>query len=164
MSVTVTHPTVSDLAYLARAMRPDEIEQYMAGTGAAEYDPDEAARLFVATPGPAFLIVGDDGLPAVAGGFFRVRPGVWEGWQAGTVDGWAKHWRAISRITRRLNDQMLARPDVHRLQLIALAGRDKTFEWYERALGYAHEAVLRRYCADGRDAVMFVRIKPVQED
>lgn len=159
MSASVTTPSVSDLAYLARHMRPDEIDQYLAGTGASEYDPDAAARLFVATPGPSFLIVGSDGLPAVAGGFFRVRPGVWEGWQCGTAAGWDKHWRTITKHTRRLNDAMLARPDVHRLQLVALAGRAQTFDWYERALGYVREGVQRRGCADGRDAVMFARVK-----
>lgn len=54
---------------------------------------------------------------------------------------------------------MLAEPNVHRLQLYGQAGRDKTFEWYERSLGYHREATLSRYCANGDDAVLFARVK-----
>lgn len=155
---TDSNVLVEDLAYLARRMRPDEIEQDLAMTGATEYDPESAIIKMAAVNGPKFVIL-DDGVPVVAGGFWQVRPGVWEGWQLGTLDGWAKHWRTITKVTRRLNDRMLARREVHRLQLIGLAGRDKTFEWYERSLAYRREAILHRYCANGADAVMFYRTK-----
>lgn len=156
--IRVTTPIVEDFAYLARRMRPDEIEQHMAFHGDAEYDADLAIQRFLAVRGPKFVIT-DDGVPVVAGGFYAIRPGVWEGWQVGTLDSWATHWRAITRHTRRLNDALLASPECHRLQLCAMAGRDKTYEWYERALGYTREAVLKGYCANGRDAVMFARVK-----
>lgn len=149
---------IEDIAYLARNMRPDEIEQDLAMTGEAEYDPQPATLKMAAVYGPKFLVLADN-VPVVAGGFWQVRPGVWEGWQLGTMDGWARHWRTITKVTRRLNDRMLARPEVHRLQLIGLAGRDKTFEWYERSLAYRREATLHRYCANGADAVMFYRTK-----
>lgn len=156
--IAVTTPILEDFAYLARQMRPDEIEQHLAFTGDDEYDANEAALRFATLPGPKFVITAD-GLPVVAGGFWPVRPGVYEGWQAGTTAGWEQHWRTITKHTRRLNDALLAAGHCHRLQLCALAGRDKTFEWYERSLGYAREAVLTGYCANGRDAVMFVRTK-----
>jgi hypothetical protein len=159
MTVTASGEVlIEDLAYLARNMRPDEIAQDLAMTGAAEYDPQQAILKMAAVHGPKFVLLAD-GVPVVAGGFWQVRPGVWEGWQLGTMAGWEKHWRAITKITRRLNDRMLAEPNVHRLQLYGQAGRDKTFEWYERSLGYHREATLSRYCANGDDAVLFARIK-----
>jgi hypothetical protein len=159
MTVTASSDVlIEDLAYLARNMRPDEIAQDLAMTGAAEYDPQQAILKMAAVHGPKFVLLAD-GVPVVAGGFWQVRPGVWEGWQLGTMAGWEKHWRAITKITRKLNDKMLAQPDVHRLQLYGQAGRDKTFEWYERSLGYHREATLRRYCANGADAVLFARTK-----
>ncbi len=159
MTVTVTDQVlIEDLAYLARNMRPDEIEQDLAVTGAAEYDPQQAILRMATVTGPKILVLADN-VPVVAGGFWQVRPGVWEGWQLGTMDGWAAHWRTITKVTRRLNDEWLARPDVHRLQLYGLTGRDKTFEWYERSLGYRREATLSRYCANGADAVLFARVK-----
>ncbi|WP_423173069.1 MULTISPECIES: hypothetical protein [unclassified Stenotrophomonas maltophilia group] len=159
MTVTASSDVlIEDLAYLARNMRPDEIAQDLAMTGAAEYDPQQAILKMAAVHGPKFVLLAD-GVPVVAGGFWQVRPGVWEGWQLGTMAGWEKHWRAITKITRRLNDRMLAEPNVHRLQLYGQAGRDKTFEWYERSLGYHREATLSRYCANGDDAVLFARIK-----
>ncbi len=159
MTVTASSEVlIEDLAYLARNMRPDEIAQDLAMTGAAEYDPQQAILKMAAVHGPKFVLLAD-GVPVVAGGFWQVRPGVWEGWQLGTMAGWEKHWRAITRWTRKLNDRMLAYPNVHRLQLYGQAGRDKTFEWYERSLGYRREATLSRYCANGDDAVLFARIK-----
>lgn len=159
MTVTASSDVlIEDLAYLARNMRPDEIAQDLAMTGATEYDPQQAILKMAAVHGPKFVLLAD-GVPVVAGGFWQVRPGVWEGWQLGTMAGWEKHWRAITKITRRLNDKMLAQADVHRLQLYGQAGRDKTFEWYERSLGYHREATLSRYCANGDDAVLFARIK-----
>lgn len=159
MTVTTTPQVmIEDLAYLARRMRPDEIEQDLAMTGLSEYDPDQAILRMASVYGPKFLIL-DDNIPVVAGGFWQVRPGVWEGWQLGTMEGWDRAWWHITRVTRRLNDRMLARPDVHRLQLYGVAGRDKTFEWYERSLGYTREATLRRYCANGADAILFSRVK-----
>ncbi len=159
MTVTASSDVlIEDLAYLARNMRPDEIAQDLAMTGAAEYDPQQAILKMAAVHGPKFVLLAD-GVPVVAGGFWQVRPGVWEGWQLGTMAGWEKHWRAITKITRKLNDRMLAEPNVHRLQLYGQAGRDKTFEWYERSLGYHREATLSRYCANGDDAVLFARIK-----
>lgn len=159
MTVTVHNQVlIEELAYLARKMRPDEIEQDLAMTGMTEYDPEQAILKMAAVHGPKFVILADY-TPVVAGGFWQVRPGVWEGWQLGTMEGWDKHWWHITRVTRKLNDRMLARPEVHRLQLYGLAGRDKTFEWYERSLGYRREATLSRYCANGADAVLFARIK-----
>lgn len=159
MTVTVTQNVmIEDIAYLARNMRPDEIEQDLAVTGAAEYDPQQAILRMAMVAGPKVLVLADN-VPVVAGGFWQVRPGVWEGWQLGTMAGWSAHWRTITKVTRRLNDEWLARPDVHRLQLYGLAGREKTFEWYERSLGYRREATLSRYCANGADAVLFARVK-----
>ncbi|WP_313116415.1 hypothetical protein [Stenotrophomonas indicatrix] len=159
MTITVHNQVmIEELVYLARNMRPDEIEQDLAMTGLTEYDPEQAILKMAAVHGPKFIILADY-TPVVAGGFWQVRSGVWEGWQLGTMEGWDKHWWHITRVTRKLNDRMLARPEVHRLQLYGLAGRDKTFEWYERSLGYRREATLSRYCANGADAVLFARTK-----
>ncbi|HDX0958566.1 TPA: hypothetical protein RNT23_002107 [Stenotrophomonas maltophilia] len=162
MTVTVHNEVLlEELVYLARHMRPDERAQDCAFTGEAEYCAEAAAKRMICAEGPKYVIV-DDGLPVVAGGFVFVRPGVWQGWQAGTVDGWEKNWRLITKVTRKLNDRMIADPAVHRLQLCAMAGREKTFEWYERSLRYQREATLHRYCATGIDAVMFSRVKEAE--
>lgn len=159
-SLRIASPILEDVAYLARRMRSDEVAQFLAFSGLEEYDPDIAARAFSMIGGETYVLVDGAGLPVLLGGLQAIRPGVLEGWQVGTDAGWARHWYAITRITRRINDQALARKGVHRLQICARAGRDKTFEWYERGLGYRREATLARYCANGEDAVMFTRTKP----
>jgi hypothetical protein len=72
-------PIVEDFAYIARNMRADEVAQFLALTGLPEYVPDVAARGFIATQGPAFVMIDRDGLPVLAGGFQPVRQGVYEG-------------------------------------------------------------------------------------
>ncbi len=156
--LTTSRVMFEDLAYLARNMRPDEAAQDMAFSGTDVHDVESSILRMVNVGGPKFVMFAD-GLPILGGGFYCIRPGVWEGWQAGTVAGWNRYWRSITKVTRRINDEMLADPNVHRLQLCAMAGREKTFEWYERGLGYRREATLHRFCASGVDAVMFARVK-----
>lgn len=151
-------PIVQDFAYIAANMRPDEIAQYLALTGLPEYVPDVAARSLVASPGSQFVMVGRDGLPVLVGGFAPVRRGVFEGWLAGTPQGWANHWRAMTKVCRGLMDDLLAN-GAHRIETFALASRAPAHEWYERSLLMQREGVLRGYFADGQDAIVFARTK-----
>lgn len=157
--VRVVRPIVEDFAYLARRMRPDEIAQYLAFSGEETYDPDAAARRFIETAGPTFAVIGPDGMPLVAGGFWPVRGGVYECWLVGTLESWSTHWRAITKFCRRLIAVMLEQSNVHRIQLCGMTGRDAAFHWYERSLGFTREGTLYGYCASGSDAVMFSRRK-----
>lgn len=153
-------PMVSDVAFLAHRMRQDEIAQFMAVQGIEHYDPDYAARTFLSIPGESYVLVDGNNLPVLLGGFQPIRPGVYEGWQVGTDEGWARHWRKICKVSRRIMDGFCARPEVHRVQVCAVASREaKTFMWYERGLGLQREALLRSYCGNGEDAIMFARTK-----
>lgn len=151
-------PIVQDFAYIAANLRPDEIEQYLALTGLPEYVPDVAARSLVASPGSQFVMVSRDSLPVLVGGFCPVRAGVYEGWLAGTTQGWSNHWRAMTKVCRGLMDDLLAN-GAHRIETFALASRTQAHAWYERSLLMQREGVLRGYFADGQDAVVFARIK-----
>lgn len=152
-------PLIEDFAYLAKRMRRDEIEQFLAYSGLTEYVPDIAARAFALTPGRSFVLVGPDDLPVLAGGFQPLTGGVYDGWMVGTDAGWEKHWRAITKTGRRLMDMMFA-DGAHRIQIASLASRTAAHAWYERSLHMTREGVLKRYCADGQDAVMFARTSP----
>lgn len=156
--VRLATPIVGDFVYLAQNMRDDEIAQWLALTGAADYNPDLCARGFLALTGPAFVLVGPDNLPVVAGGFEPIRPGVYQTWMAGTTAGWAKHWKAITRHSRRLVDGMLRDGVAQRVQTYALASRTAAHTWYERGLGQTFEGVHRSFFADGQDAVCYARI------
>lgn len=153
-------PMVSDAAFLAHRMRADEIAQFLAVHGLTRYDPEQAARTFIAAPGESYVLLDDANLPVLMGGFIPIRPGVYEGWQVGTDELWAKHWRLICKVSRRMIDGFFERDDVHRIQICAVASREsKTFMWYERGLGMQREALIRRYCGNGEDAIMFARTK-----
>ena len=157
-AVRLGSPILQDYAYLSARMRPDEIAQFLAFSGLQAYDAEVAARSFINTDGPAYVMVGRDGLPFLIGGFQPVRAGVFDGWLAGTVAGWEAHGMTITRICRRLLDQML-RTGAHRVQIAALATRTAAHDWYERGLGMRREGVLRGYSANGSDAIMFSKVR-----
>lgn len=152
-------PIVQDFSYVASRMRPDEIAQYLALTGLIEYVPDVAARSLIASPGNSYVMVARDGLPVLVGGFAPVRLGVFEGWLAGTQDGWANHWRAMTKVCRGLMDDMLQNSGAHRIEIFALSSRTKAHEWYSRGLKMQYEGTLRGYFADGQDAVCYARVR-----
>lgn len=157
--VRIGTPLVEDFAYLARRMRPDEIAQFLALTGQKEYHPDFAARAFLMTPGMSFVLVDRANLPFCAGGFEEVRPGVWQTWMVGTMEGWAKHWRAITKHSRKTMDFLFNEQGARRIQTYALASRKDAHEWYARGLKQEFEGLHRQFFADGQDAVCYARVR-----
>ena len=157
-AVRVGVPIVQDYAYLAARLRPDEREQFAAFTGMDRYDEHVASRAWVMAGGLAYTLIGRDGLPFALGWFEEIRPGVWETSGIGTPEGWAQHWRAITKESRRRMDALFA-AGARRIQITALASRMSALEWYERGLKMQREGVLRGYCANGADAVLYSRIK-----
>lgn len=151
--IRVSVPLVQDFAYLAERMRPDEIEQFVAFTGADRYEPNVAARSYVMAGGLAYALVDRANRPVAVGWFDELRPGVWETCGIGTMDGWAKHWRAITKESRRRMQQLFD-GGAHRIQIISLATRTDAHRWYEQGLGMQFEGTLRGYCANGADAVL----------
>lgn len=148
-------PLLQDYAWIAARMRSDERAQFAALSG-MPYTPDVCARALANTAGPHFALVDAAGYPVLLGGFEPQRPGVYEGWLAGTDEGWAQHWRAITlHCNRRLRALFLG--GAHRVQLTALATRTGAIEWYERGLKMTCEGTRPGYCADGSDAVMYGR-------
>lgn len=145
------------LQYLSERMRPDEIEQYVALTGADKFDADVAAAAFMRTPGHKFTLLGPDGYPACAGGYEEVFPGVWQSWMVGSCEGWEHGWRSITKASRWLMDALFDM-GARRLQTNALASRTRAIEWYERGLGLVREGTMRGFGAHGEDVAIFARV------
>lgn len=156
--VRISTPILEDYAHVARNMRPDEIEQFLAYSGIEEYRPDTAARALAMLPGPSYTLLDRSGYPFLVGGFEPIHPGVFHGWMMGTMDGWEGHGKTITRVCRRFIDQML-RTDAHRVQLAALTTRTQAHDWYERGLGMEREGILRSYTASGADVAMFAKVR-----
>lgn len=156
--VRIAVPMLEDFGFIARNMRPDEIEQFLAMTGQPEYIADVAARTFANTPGETIALVGRDGLPFAVAGFLPLRPGVMQAWAAATMAGWDQHWRTMTKETiRRMN--YLFSVGTHRIETTALASRLKAHHWYTHGLGMTQEGVQAAYCANGEDAITFSRVK-----
>lgn len=160
--VRIGTPLVEDWAWLARHLRPDEASEFAAMTG-RPFDPGNAATTYIASTGLKYVLVDRNNLPLAAGCFERVREGVLETWAIGTLEAWDKHWRTITKVCRRQMDGLLA-SGVHRIQIVAMASRIEAHEWYERGLLMQREGLMKGYCADGSDAVMFARTKQGHSD
>lgn len=156
MSLRLADPVLEDFVHVTRYMRADEREQWLALTGADEYRSNTLALAAANTPGHRWALIDADNRPVLIGGFEELRPGVWECWQMSTAESWAKHWRAFTKITRRMIRWALAN-GAHRVQTVALATRQAAHQWYERALGLRCEGRLAGYFATGADGLMYAR-------
>lgn len=146
------------LEYICERMRPDEVEQYLAITGADEYRPAIAAAAFAANVNNGISVchLDEEGKPTCAGGYAPdpYMPGVWQSWMCGTPEGWEKHWRTITKATK-WGIQQLLDGGARRLETNVLASREHAIQWYEQSLGMKYEGVRREYTADGGDIKLF---------
>jgi hypothetical protein len=160
MMQVYTDPFLLDFVKVACVLPEDERAQVEAMVG-QPYDIDSVAVGNFMVPGPKW-VAKDDGIPIAVGGFAQQRPGVWRDYMLTTSQAWErKYWFSVTRNCRRIMDSMMA-GGAHRLECIVPATRVKQRpeleSWY-RVLGYRNEGTRRGYCANGDDAVAFVRLK-----
>ncbi len=150
------------LVYIAGRMRECERAQFLAVTGGRAFDADTATNWLINTAarsqGYAFTVLCADNMPAAAGGFEPILPGVWQSWMAGTPEGWAEQWRSMTKATRWLMDRIFE-AGAHRLQTTALTSRGKALEWFERSLHLRPEGVWRGFGANGEDFAAYSRLR-----
>ena len=150
------------LVVLADCLREEEQQQFLAVLGGSTYNPDTAAHALVnmwATSAPyAVTVLRADGTPAAAGGFEYVGQGIWQSWMVGTDEGWQDQWRAMTKASRWLIDQLFAN-GARRIQVNALASRSKALEWFVRSLGLEQDGVWRQHGANGEDIAHFSRVR-----
>lgn len=159
MTALLANPTVADLFSLCQRMCAEEKDQFCAATGSETYDPEAAVRALVGVAGWQFCLLGDSGIPVAAGGFFQVRPKVWQTWMVVADGGWERYWREITKSCRRMMAQLFASGECHRIETVALASRTKAGRWYMKALGERFEGVARAWFPDGRDAAIYAKVK-----
>lgn len=147
-------PTLSMYEYVARNMRADEIEQYLALTGAPKYDFNEAALSFANAGGVKFALADKTGMPYCIGGYEPRGPHVWQSWMMGTDAGWNDHWRTITKGTLWLIQQLLD-GGANRLQTNCLASREAAMAWYTDSLKMQPEGIFREYGVNGEDVACF---------
>lgn len=149
------NPLLLDFIKVSLKIPKDEIDQLEAFTGET-FDVDRAAIGGFTAPGPKWVIKLDDE-PIVVGGYVPERPGVWRDFMMTTPEAWSEHWFTVTRVCQRIMRAMFASGQAHRLECISLLSRTDAHRWY-KSLGMRREAVLEKYCANGADAVSFVRI------
>lgn len=150
---------LSDIEFVALQMRADERAQWCANTGRDQYDPWLCARTLALQEGPQFTLLDPDGLVIAVGGFTPQRPKVYQTWAAATEGSWDTYWPDITAHCRQLMDNLFA-DGAQRIETIALASRIDAARWYRKGLRQQFEGNLRRYFADGQDAVLYARTTP----
>lgn len=150
-----------DVAMLCHHLRQDEREQWMALTGAAHYNPEEAAQAVISSSmANAWALVNESGRAVVVGGLDVDRPGVASAWMLGTDAGWASYWYAITRHARRFLHCAIAAGAVHRIEIVALSSREAACAWYQHGLGMVFEGRRPGYFANGASASVFTALSP----
>lgn len=147
-----------DIIEACAQMRREEIDQYLALTGAGEYDFERAAHGLYAVRGIRFLLVSAAGDRLAVGGFEDIRPGVWRSWLIGTPLAWSAHWRSITEASRTVAG-MLFEGGAHRIEDYMLADRADAGRWCQKGLGMRLDGILPNYAADGRDVAVYSRTR-----
>ena len=149
------------IQYLCERARDDERIQYAALSGHEFYDPERAWYEFVGLTqqGPHFTALDAENMPAAAGGYHMVFPGVWQSWMVGTQEGWDNHWRSITKGCRWLAEQLFDQ-GARRLQTSALASRTDAIRWYVKSLKMEPCGVWEAFGIHGEDVAMFQRLHP----
>ena len=158
MNLIVVAPKMLDYISIAHGMRDDEKEQFAAMSGLSEYDPDVVARCLYMQRGPSWAAANEEGRVVLISGYEDHGPGTAELWLAAPATTWDTNWVDLTRIGRKMISFIL--DTHHRVQILSLASRTKAHDWYERGLKMQYESTLKKYCADGQDAVMHVRTRP----
>lgn len=154
--------TLVHLIYLCQQMRADEIEQYLALTGADRFDPDVCAVGMFQLNGPRFTVVDENNMPIVSGGYSEVLPGVWNSWMVGTSAGWQKHWISITKATKWLVYFMFNNMGARRLETQGLTSRNDACWWYEKSLGMVYEGTRVGLGVNGEDVSFYGRVRPAE--
>lgn len=94
---------------------------------------------------------------AVAG-FTAQRPGVSRTWMLATDEAWAEHGAEVTVYTERGISLQLAPGKLHRIETVCPDSHRIAKAWYPR-LGLKQEATLAKFCSDGSDAALFVRLR-----
>lgn len=150
-------PTLGMIEDVCRNMRADEIQQYLALTGAAEFNPRVAAVGFGGLKGVSYGLIQDDGQIACVGGY-ELDPsidGLWHSWAAGTDLGWELHWRDITKVMKFTIRSLFEHGQAHRLETQVLASRTLTRNWYEKSLGLQYEGTRRCYTKLGESVAVY---------
>lgn len=147
--------TMSDVEFVTLNMRADEKRQWLALTGRTEYDPWLCARTLVGIPGPQYALLDPDGRVFAVGGFAPQRPGVYQTWAAAIEGSWDRYWPDITAHCRAQMRAMFDTGLAQRIETVALADRVAAARWYRKGLRQRFEGTMRRFFADGSDAVLY---------
>jgi hypothetical protein len=158
--IEVVDMKLEDLLAIARKLPPAEREVFEAFTG-ENYSPEQAAMNAFCSPGIGWVIQ-DPVKPVAAGGFARIRDGVFATWFLATDAAWHEHGREVTECVAERISAMLAPGLAHRIETVTLADRSRARDWYTK-IGLRFESTLPGYGVRGEEAVRYVAVRDVEK-
>ena len=110
----------------------------------------------IVSRGTAYTIW-EDGAPVACGGFVYNLPGVYSCWCAVT-DTLRGRGMAFTRLVKRRMDEMMKRPDVHRLQAQVRVDKLEYYRWAQ-LFGMKGEGIMHKATHDQVDVYMVARVE-----
>lgn len=153
-------PSMLDMLRICSRPREDEVEQYQEMTG-NEWKTDDVANDLYSRRGVKWCIKDEELAPVAVFGAELVIPGVWQTWMISSTESWEKHWRAITRHSRRVMGAMFSDASARRIQTMALASRVEACNWYEKGLRMTLESIAKGFGVTGQDFACYVRFREV---
>jgi len=123
------------------------------------YHVDDVTVRCMGYAGPKWTFVDekDPDYALVVGGFIPQRTGVYASWFFASKQAWKLYREEVTAMARERVGYMLA-SGAHRVETLSLADKKIACAWYE-AIGLTRESTLRKFAADGRDAVLYVAVR-----
>ena len=145
------------IQYLCDHMRPDEIENYLAVTGADCFRPDVCAIGLMNTQGLKLTVLDDKAMPIICGGVTPIIEGVYAMWMVGTTQSWDAHWRKITKCAKWLVNHVFTQ-GARRVEIESITTRTKAIEWYKKALGFECHGIRNNYGPNGEAVGIYGRV------
>lgn len=105
----------------------------------------------------ALVQVGESHRALVVAGFLPQLPGVLRTWMLASDEAWLEHGAELTKYTYFGIGVQLER-GARRIETICPDSHIAAKAWYPR-LGLKQESTLAKYCTDGSDAALFVRLR-----
>jgi hypothetical protein len=154
--------TMLDLLVVIKAMRAtmrgqNELHAFSVMSGELVDDAYAAGLMRCSRDVVALVAAENVDRALVVAGFIPQRPGVARTWMLATDEAWEKYGKELTIYTERgIALQLESR--LHRVETVCLDSHTAAKAWYPR-LGLKQEATLAKFCTDGSDAALFVRLR-----
>jgi hypothetical protein len=154
----VRSATYFDIIDVIAAMRKTERGCYDLNCFALVAGAPSASQLRECSVGMVALVKREDPHALAVAGFIPQLPGVLRTWMLATDAAWLEHGAELTWYTYVGIGVQIEQGGARRIETVCPDSHTAAKAWYPR-LGLKQESTLAKYCTDGSDAALFVRLR-----